>query len=78
MCNFPINSPPLPEDLYTRKINIEPEKDDLEDDFPCQLGDFRFHVAKIKITKDPNEKSQTNLLKTNTAAPKSLGTKWSP
>ena len=27
-------------DYTPRKINMEPEKDDLEDDFPFQLGDF--------------------------------------
>ena len=26
--------------VYTRKINMEPENDGLEDDFPFQLGDF--------------------------------------
>ena len=25
---------------YPRKINMEPENDGLEDDFPFQLGDF--------------------------------------
>ena len=27
-------------DYTPRKINMEPDKDDLEDDFPFQLGDF--------------------------------------
>ena len=27
-------------DLHPRKIDMEPEKDDLEGDFPFQLGDF--------------------------------------
>ena len=26
------------------KINIEPKNEGLEDDFPFQTGDFRFHV----------------------------------
>ena len=30
--------------MYPWKINMEPENDGLEDDFPFQLGDFRFHV----------------------------------
>ena len=27
-----------------RKINMEPKNGGLEDDFPFQAGDFRFHI----------------------------------
>ena len=40
MCNFPINSPPFPKIFTPRKINTEPEKDDLEDDIPLSIGWF--------------------------------------
>ena len=31
---------PLPNDVTPGKINMVPENDGLEDDFPFQLGDF--------------------------------------